>query len=280
MGWREVKMSTVGRRLHLSPSGGKLWMLVLASGFAGLWMALPRPVPPEEPPSLMLDRPSIRKVLASDAQLARHVPQSEAALDVRRLMAAEGRAETGPGEEAEAVERRRAELESAVKRLERQDGPRALAAMRAYAAGRLAAALRGDRAAEDRDALLGGFPKMLERYTLVVKGRTIAPFFVIRTLFKARWNAVVGSPLTEGFAPIEQRAYWGWLALHAGNADPELRLQALDRYARVGGRHIAEAQAVLAYRAGHLPEAAEWLARALREDPNRRLRNEAMAFFP
>lgn len=279
MGTREVKEHTVGRGRHLSPSGGKLVLFVLASGLAGISMSMPRPVVPDEPPSLTLDRHDTSRVLAHDRMLASRVPKSEAVLSLMQLVADQGTAEAGPGEAPGSFEARMAKLHAAVARVRRDDGNRALAAMRAHAAERLRPALDGEMTASERDALIGSFPEMLERYGLVVEGETVAPPFVVRTLFKARWNALVGLPPTSGLWRVERRAYWGWLALHASNANPDMRLDALTRYARSGGTRIDEARAVLEYRAGRVAEAAELMARAARERGGLRLRNEALALL-
>lgn len=219
-------------------------------------------------------------VLASDRRAADQCPRSEAVLGLERLLAAQGRAEVGPGESAEAFQERQAALSEAADRVRRTHGHDALPALRARDTGRLEAALAGALEAETRDALLGSFPRMLERYGLVVGGERIAPFFVTRTLFKARWNALVHLPPTDGFARSELRAYWGWLALHSSGADVALREAALDRYAAAGGERVNEARAVLAHRAGHPSEAARWLDRAVSRHGGLRLRNHALALLP
>ncbi|MFW6085963.1 MAG: hypothetical protein ACODAG_02065 [Myxococcota bacterium] len=243
-------------------------------------MVVPRAVPPSEPPSLTLDRKAVAAVLAADRRAASQAPKSEAVLGLERLLAAQGRAEVGPGESPRAFQERQAALSEAADRVRRTHGDGALPALRARATGRLAAASAGTLEPKARDGLLGSFPKMLERYGLVVGGERIAPFFVERTLFKARWNTLVHRPPTDGFARAEARAYWGWLALHAGGADVQMRVAALDHYEAADGTRVNEARAVLAHRAGRSTEAARWLDRAVSRHGGLRLRNHALALLP
>lgn len=252
----------------------------MASWLVGFWLLLPRPVEPTEPPSLTLDRNAESQVLVEDRHAAEEAPAGEAVLALERLLAAQGRAERGPPETPDAIATRQRHLRQAADRVRREGGPGALAALRARAAEGLAPALSGALPEQERDARLGSFPTMLERYALVVRGRRVAPFFVVRTLFKARFNTLVAAPPTDGFRPVERRAYWGWVALHGTGTDPSLRLSALSHYAEAGGRRIDEAHAVLAFEAGRPAEAARWLDRALDAHGGLRLRNYALGLLP
>ncbi|MFW6051419.1 MAG: hypothetical protein ACODAU_09605 [Myxococcota bacterium] len=263
----------------MTPAGAKLLLLIAASGTAGTWMALPQAVPPREPPSLVVDRGATARVIDADRRLAAEAPRSEAVLALRRLVTEQGAAEVGPGEPAGSVDRRRAALRRAADRILRDHGVRALLATRAAAVERLGPALSGREDDEARAGLLGSFPRMLDRYALRVRGARIAPFFVVRTLFKARWNALVGRSLTWELVPVERLAYFGWLALHAHGADPALRLDALERFAAEGGARVDEARAVLALAAGRRVEAARAMEDALAAHGGLRLRNHALALL-
>lgn len=264
----------------MTPSGAKLLAVILACGCAGIWLSLPRPVPPYEPPSLTLDGAAVQRVLATDRRGAGDAPRGEAVFALEALIREQGRAELGPGETPTAFQGRRAALERTAARVTREHGPNALAALRARATERLPQALAGGLEEDERDALLGTFPRMLERYDLVVNGERLAPPFVVRTLFKARWNGIVGLDLTAGLAPVERRAYWGWLALHAASAPIAMRQGALDAYAAAGGSRVAEARAVLSYREGDVERAAHWMGRAHAQHGGLRLRNHALATLP
>ncbi len=114
-------------------------------------------------------------------------------------------------------------------------------------------------------------------YGLTGDGAWRAPDIVVRALFKARFNATLRRPLTEGLHPIELEAYWGWLALEAEEAPIDRRLEALDEYEAVVERTFPEARGVLLFHAGEFLEAAERFEEAYAETGNVRLRNHAMA---
>jgi hypothetical protein len=101
----------------------------------------------------------------------------------------------------------------------------------------------------------------------------VAPRFVIRTMYKARWNVIVGLEPTLFFKPIELLSHFGWLALHADNAPISLRLNALQQYAQAGGQRVAEATGVLQFLAGNYREAVRFLAVAYQRESSWRLRN-------
>lgn len=251
-------------------------MLAAVPAMAAVWIMVPRPVRPMETPSLVLDGTRVRAVQARDGSRAERVPRSEAARKLEHLVRAQNRAEVGPGEPPGAVGQRRAALRRAVDAVRARHGSQGLAALRAEAARNLQPALAGALEGPALDAFLGSFPRMVRRYGLWVEDRRVAPWFVVRTLFKAQWNALVGLAPTDGLEGEEVRAYWGWLALHARDVDPSLRMKALARYADAGGTHIAEAHAVLALQAGRVPEAARWMTRAHEARGGLRLRNQLL----
>jgi hypothetical protein len=273
---REVKERRRSARLRFGDSGAKLLILVLGSTMAGVWMIVPRPVPPTEPPSLTLDGSRVRAVVEQDRRRAAAVPRSEAVLTLERLIGAQNLAEVGPGEPAGAFDARRRSLHRAAARVHEDHGDGALDAMRARDTIALGDALEGGMDPQERRAHLGSFPRMMDRYGLRVGARSVAPPFVVRTLFKARWNALIGLEPTVGFEPVERLAYWGWLALHAEGAPLALREGALDGYAAAGGGRLEEARAALALRAGRLAPAAQWMVQAHRSEGGPRLRNHSL----
>jgi hypothetical protein len=84
----------------------------------------------------------------------------------------------------------------------------------------------------------------------------VAPFFVIRSLFLARWNAIMGLELTDGMSPVERKAYWGWLAIEAESAPGNLSADALAELQEVAPELAQEARAHQAYLEGFPAEAA------------------------
>ena len=51
---------------------------------------------------------------------------------------------------------------------------------------------------EEIEGLFGGFPEIMERYGLMRDGVLIAPRLTLRSLYKARWNAIHRQALTDG----------------------------------------------------------------------------------
>ena len=234
----------------------------------------PAPAPPLEMPPLVLETSEVAAQIAADERAAERAPRGEAADERRRLYLESNTAELEAGDPPGRARARRQALVAALARAAPTDEARA--AVRAGDLARLEPALRGELSAGDRAAELGGFLDTMQRYGLARGRRQIAPRFVVRTLFKARWNAMHGRELTEGFSPVELRAYHGWLALRAEGAPLDLRLAALDAYAASGGRAL-EARAVLLYEAGRLEEAREAFLAAYERAPTFRLRNHALA---
>jgi hypothetical protein len=250
--------------------------LVILPALTTAWWILPRAVPMVEPPSLTLDRAEARRVQDHDRSLAETAPRSKAARALERLVREQNLAEVGPGEPAGTFDARRQDLARAVERVHADHGADGLEALRAAALEGLDRALDGRLAQAEHAALLGSFPRVGARYGLWHDGYRLAPRFVVRTLFKARWNALVGLAPTELLSPVEQLAYWGWLALHAPVADPALREDALVRYAALGGKGIHEAQAWMSHRSGRPAEAARWMVLAHEASGGVRLRNHTL----
>lgn len=259
-------------------SAGAVLVAVLVAP-ALLVYAWSRPVaaPPREMPPLVLDPSAVHDTLARDAELAAQAPSGERAEARARLYREANTAERAADDPPGRGEARRAELERALAALLEEGGEAAVAAARSSDLAELEPALRGELSDDERDAAIGGFVAMMQRYELVRDGARVAPRFVIRTLFAARWNAMHGRELTEGFSPVEGEAYWGWLGLRAEGAPIERRLEAIARYAEAGGAHADEARAVLLFDAGRLDEAREAFERAHAHRPSFRLQNHVLA---
>ncbi len=234
----------------------------------------PNAAPPTEMPPLTLAPAAVQAVLAADA--AREEPTGEAAARRRQLYretnVAEHDATDYPGEAAA----RRAQLAEALEAVIDEHGPDVVRDLRAADVQRGMEALHGELPADEVVAELGGFLGMMERYGMATAGHQTAPTFVVRTAFMARWNAVQGLELTDGFEPVQLRAYWGWLALHAANAPLDRRLEALDTYASAGGERALEARGVLLYDEGDAAGAAEAFRAAYAARGTFRLRNHAL----
>jgi hypothetical protein len=263
-------------RWRIEPPTAALLVLVMLSALTTAWLMLPRAVPMVEPPSLTLERTEARRVHDHDRSLAEAAPRSEATKALERLIREQNLAEVGPGEPAGTFDARRQEVARAVERVRADHGADGLEALRAVAVEGLDRTMDGGVALGEQDALLGSFPRVGARYGLWHDGYRVAPRFVVRTLFKARWNALVGLAPTERLAPAEELAYWGWLALHAPVADVSRREEALRRYGALGGKGVHEAQAWMAHRAGRPAEAARWMALAQEASGGVRLRNHTL----
>jgi len=260
---------------QVTASGTRLIVASMAAACAAVLLALPQAVFPREGPGLALDPLAVREVVRREERLG---PVSGAEVDrLAELYAAQGRAETSEGERREEFEARMQALTEAVAALRAAKGDEAIAALRAEALRALEPALAGALDPAEEQAVLGSFPRMLERYGAMRGGRLVAPFFVARTLYKARWNGIHRLPLTDGFAPIERQAYYGWLALHAHDAPATRRLAALEAYAEAGGAGAAEARAYFAALAGRPAEAAVRYGELWEQRGDLRARNHALA---
>lgn len=238
--------------------------------------AVPRPVAPTALPLFEVDLAQAEQAVRSDTALARSAPRGDLATRLQTLYEQQGQAEV-VGDDETAAQSREASLRTLVAELRASGGDRAVAALRAHAMSELEPALAGRLAPAKRDSVLGSFPRMLERYGLARAGRVVAPAFVVRTLFKARWNAVHRLAPTDGFARVELRAYHGWLALRAESAPIAARIEAATAYGNAGGERADEARGVLLFRAGRAEEAADAFVKAFGESGSWRLRNHGLA---
>ncbi len=273
----EPRAPSDATRRRLAPAVALVAVLVAPALLVFAW-SRPVAAPPTEMPPLVLPPSEVEAQLAADAAAAERAPAGGPAEERRRLYRETNVAEHEGREPPGHARRRREQLVDALAAVAPDGETRA--AVRASDLARLEPALSGELPAGERPAELGGFLEMMRRYGLARGERQIAPRFVVRTVFKARWNALHDRELTEGFSPVEQRAYHGWLALRGEGAAGELRLEALEAYQAASGARVAEARGVLLYDLGRLEEAGDAFEEAYAQAPSFRLRNHALACVP
>jgi hypothetical protein len=252
-------------------------LLIVASASAITVLAVPRPVPPHELPSLVLSETLVRNVVRTDEADAARVPSDVHARALISLIHAQGEAEASPGESPEDAARRESNLRAVVNDVRASSGEAGLKALRALAVGELVRALERHENDLESDRVLGSFPIIMERYGLTVEGRLRAPIFVVRTLYKARWNSICRLAPTYALTSVEERAFYGWLALSAHNAPMGERAAALQNYRKHGGVRGEEALAGLMFASQHFDRAEELFQHAYARTQNVRLRNHALA---
>lgn len=234
----------------------KLVFLIAGSAvffIAGSWV---RAVEPTELPVLHLAPRLIEKVRAQTKTNLGRAKGNAVARALTQIVCEQGLAELGQGRAPVEWEKQKA-MRLKVLRDAQRTGM--LDVARDQAVGALFSVWQGKGPDERQQELLGTFEKNLDRYQLRLHEKIPTTQFVVRTLYKARWNAIVGLPLTEGFSPFELRAYWGWLGLHSDRIGASIRDIALERYAATGGDNVAEARAVLAFGDGHTADAFTYL---------------------
>ncbi|MBX3251594.1 MAG: hypothetical protein KF901_30725 [Myxococcales bacterium] len=267
----------------LTPSGARLMITITVGACAALLLVVPRPVPARELPPLALDPAAIDAALEAEAARAALAPRDEVATRLREQIAARNRAEVGPGEAPEARADRDRALEEAAGAFLERHGEEGLRAVRAEALERLEPALAGALSTEDEEALLGSFPRMLERYGAATEGRVTAPPIVVRALFAARFDAMLGREPAASLSDVERQAYWGFVALGSHAVPAELRGRALREYASANGPGAQEALALAALEAGRELETMSTIEALVAETGDLRLRNlalEARRHFP
>jgi hypothetical protein len=252
-------------------------LFTLTVACALLLCAVPRPLAPTDLPVLRLSNSAVQWIERQDERDAKRAPSSPQALELERRFLDYGVAEDDGGDSSETRSQRRHALAATYADLVREVGPALALTMRARALGKLEAALDLRLPDEQLKGVMGIFANVLDRHGATRAGIEIAPHFVVRTLYKARWNLALNLAQDFGFANIEKLAYHGWLALHAENLSVERRLSALDAYATAAGRshaaQVAEAQGVLLYRAKSYAAAVDALQAAYELSGNVHLRN-------
>lgn len=264
-------------KAKLSEPIAALLLLTLTTACAGLLLAQPRRVPPLELPSLVLPADAVAAVIANDQRAAREAPHSAAAQAFEKLLDDQGQAETRGSEGAESYAARRAALVESYKTLAGEAGEAAALRLRAKAVERLEDALDLRLDTTHARPVIGAFNSVLERENASRDGYLVAPRFVVRTLYKARWNILAGLTPDHAFERIERRAFFGWQALHSEDVALEKRVAALHEYGLAGGDHVEEALGVLLFRLGDYTQSASALETAYRKQGSIRLRNNLLA---
>ncbi len=257
----------------VTESGGKLILTTATACCAWVLLSIPRPVVPAELPSLMLDRSSSAASMKQDAALALKVPSGPAVAELRTFFRAQGVAETAETEVPQEFTVRHIRSGRVARQVQREHGPEALDALRSEAAIQFQEAFGSQNAPE---AIMGAFPDILAEQGAVLDGTRVAPLLCLRALYKARWNGAMRRPLTEGLSEIENRAYWGWLALHGVGYPLSVRTDALERYASYGGQGSEEAAGIFALWRGATEQAASMLEKEHQRTGRLRVRNFAL----
>jgi hypothetical protein len=264
------------KKQRMSEATAAVLLLAVAVGCASLLMALPRHVPPLSTPPLTLDADAVAEALRQDAARADTATLSGPARELDALLLEHGRLEVSGLEEARLYRERRERLRKGYDALVQSEGQSAALALRAVAAERFEAALDLELPTARARAAIGATAATLAREGATIDGVLVAPRFVARVMFEARWNVLHGRPHDADLSPVKRRALFGWQALHAEALSLARRLQALDRYTQAGGAHAQEALGVLLFRARHPAAAAEALAVAQARRGSIRLRNYAL----
>jgi hypothetical protein len=248
-------------------------LFVLATAFAALLLIRPRAVAPVELPSLVLDRAAVAKVIAADRDRARKAPRSAKANELRAALTKQGEMELIGSERRELYRERRAQMAENYAALVAESGQPVALRLRAEAVCELDKALDLELPFARARVVIGSLGDMLQREGASFDGQLTAPRFVVRTLFKARWNLLHGLAPDRALERIELQAYYGWQALHAERLPIPQRADALRNYAKAGGTRVQEARGILYYLHDEFAQAATILAAAHAANPSFRLRN-------
>lgn len=269
----EVKADPTARSRTLGTMA--LIAVVSTAGVLTWLMSRPLPALPTEMPVLAFDAGEVADQLRTDRRHAESLPSSERSGAHQTAIHEANLGELDPGDRPASARARHERLVATLAAAMETHGDDVRLALRAADLQRAMHALR--ETGSERDRELGGLVPTLERYGMVENGRQVAPDFVVRTIFKARWNGRHDRPLTEDLSDAELRAYWGWLALEADSAPVARRLEAVTEFGRAGGAHEEEARGVLLMQAGRRDEAAEAFEAAWARTPRFRVRNHALA---
>jgi hypothetical protein len=252
-------------------------LIVSAIACAIVVLAAPRPVAPAQLPALRLDRTQVAAQAKRDEATSVRAPRGADIDALLRLYRAEGRAEATGDTDFERLHTRRAELAFASRTLfARLTAQEAFALVTAITT-RALAALRGELDdADEARGLLGGFPALLAQYGYADARGLRAPVPAVRGFYKERFNLICERPRGSYLTALEQKAYDGFNALHAGGLPPELRAAAARAYEKQGGEHGAEANAIWMFQAGMRREALAIFRREYGHTHSLRLRNMAL----
>ena len=259
----------------LSPEMSLYALFLLANVSALLLGFVPRSVAPGQPPSLRLSEPEVRAQIAADRQAAKGASNEPFALEVDAVFLKHGEAEQELVDELGRYKKRLEVLADGHGRLLETIGADGIVAQRARAVERFEAAIALRLPEEQVRGVMGSLPLQLAKAHMTRDGEITAPHFVLRTMYKARWNVLHGRKPEEHMSAIEQRAYGGWLGLHADAAPSVKRLEALEAYASSDPGDAAEATGVVLFKVGRFEEAALAFEQVHAERSNLRARNWA-----
>jgi len=256
---------------------GVFALIVTAAACAVLVLATPRAIVPRQLPALVLDPVRVQAAIDADDALIGKVAHG---LDIDELHVRYleiGRAErAGPIGQREANDMQFG-LRSLAQAVFARVGEPGRRALRAQALQRFMVALGAvetSDVAADVLSELGSFPDLLQSYGILdARRQLVAPELCLRASFKARWNLMLGLPITQDFATVEVQAFEGWIALHANAAPTERRLQAARAFHLASGHRSALAFATWLFTAGHSNEARVMLQKAYSLRPELFTRN-------
>jgi hypothetical protein len=249
---------------------------VAASAAGTLAIAWPAPVEPREMPALVLERRETDAVAKTDSANAARLSANEITSNIEALLRENNLAEVRGPENGNTQGLRAANLRALSTDLEREGGEAALTALRAKAVVAFERAI-SSAPLERHAELVGSLPRVTERYGITRAGVLVAPAFVLRTLFKARWNHLIGKAPTWRLAPVEVRAYYGWLITGAEGAVLSDRIRAFSDYVEAGGTREGEIAGILYSQSGQNESAKEAFLRALDAHFDFRLRNYTLS---
>lgn len=263
--------------MKLTDDQARWALFVMAIACPLVLCAITRPIEPAAMPALRLPSDAVRAQIASDEQAARGVPKTDAQRELERSFLEYGKLEVAPlTVHGDGGARKRA-LHDTYARLVKSEGLDVALALRARATDLLEAALALKLPKAESDAALGLFPNAIAGYHLTLDGEPQTAHFVLRTFYKARWNKLMGVDAAFALTPIEQRAYHGYLALHADNRSADERMHELALYAVANGEDVDEARGVLAYSTHDYVHAVEAFVRATESQPSLRVQNHLAA---
>ncbi len=260
-------------RWGFSDARGASALLVVAAVCGYVLIALPRTAIPKQTPALRCSDEDLAEMVRKDRALASQAPTSPIALAVDALLVEQGEAEREITETVDKQTWRKGRIRDAVAAFRRAEGDAALLAMRARAVERMQQALDLKLPSEQVQGVLGGFPTILRETLASRDGVILAPSLVVRTLYKVRWNVVMGLAPLHALERPERRAYNGWFGLHVVNGPPLARLEVLTAYGADGGPYLQEARGILGYVGGDPAGARRAFERANAVRPSFHLRN-------
>ena len=263
-------------RVKTSDTFLAICLLFVSIAFSVVVLLAPRRVTPHEMPSLDLNLAETEAVVRADDVAAAGVPRDVHARALVSLVHAQGEAEASPGESPAVAADRELSLRAVVADVREATGEAGLLRIRAKLVSDLLPVMRDAHNDAASDRVLGSFHTILERYRLTEGGRLRAPWFVVRTLYKARINSIWRLEPTFRFAAVERRAFHGWLALAAVGAPLRERIHALEQYQAAGGTGALEALAVLTFENEEFDRAEELFTQLYAATGNVRYRNLAL----